>query len=81
MMTLNDIKLAIQALSPDEVEELFAYVQFRRKHPVPPDERIRRMQETATFIRESLTSEEFEQAIEAMNAEYTEPWDEDEWTT
>lgn len=81
MMTLNDIKLAIQALSPDEVEEPFAYVQFRRKHPISPEERMRRMQETATVIRESLTSEEFEQAIEAMNAETIELWDEDEWTT
>ena len=72
-MTLNEIKQAAQKLAPDEMDELIAYLQSRRKHPLPAEERIRRMKEAAAFIRESTTPEELDQAIEVMNAEYIEP--------
>jgi hypothetical protein len=79
-MTLDEIKQAIKQLSPEEFTELQAYIEFRRPHPLPPEERIRRMEAAAAFIRETMTPEQLEEAIAAMNAEYIEPWDEDEWT-
>lgn len=78
-MTLDEIKGAIKHLSPEELVELQEYIQFRRPHPLPPEERIRRMEEAAAFIRESMTPEQLDEAIAAMNAEYIEPWNEEEW--
>ena len=79
-MTLNEIKQAAQKLAPDEMDELIAYLQSRRKHPLSAEERNRRMKEAAAFIRDTMTPEALDEAIAAMNAEYIEPWDEDEWT-
>jgi hypothetical protein len=59
---------------------LQAYIQLRQPHPLSPEERIRRLNAAAAFIRETMTPEQLDEAIEAMNEEYIEPWDEDEWT-
>ena len=79
-MTLNEIKQAINQLSPKELEELEAYIAFRKPHPLTPSERVALLERGASAIRESMTPEELDDLIEVINSEYIEPWDEEEWT-
>lgn len=78
-MTLNELKHAIDQLSPVERAELGEYISLRSPHPWSARERIRRVHEAAAFIRESMTQEQLEAAIAAMEDDYIEPWDEEEW--
>jgi len=82
MMTLQEIKRAIDQLSSDERAELRTYID---QQPISPaktlsaEERIRRLDAAAKAIREGLSEAEWAEIEAAMNEEYIEPWDEEEW--
>jgi uncharacterized protein YeeX (DUF496 family) len=84
MMTFQDVIKAVDALSPEELRQLRAYIDQREGidrpvHSLSPEERIRRMKTAAAAIREGMTKEQLDEMIEDMNAEYIEPVDEDIW--
>lgn len=84
MMTLQDVIKAVDRLSPEELRELRSYLDQREStdqytHELTPEERIRRMDAAVEAIREGMTQEQIDEMIEAMNAEYVEPFDEDAW--
>lgn len=81
-MTLQEMKEAIDHLSPEERAELRAYLDEQAHlapHLLPPEERIRRLDAAAKAISEGLTDAEWDEIEKAMNEEYIEPWDESEW--
>lgn len=66
MLNLQEVKAAVDHLSPDERAELLAYLESRvdapqPEHPLTPEERIRRMDEVAEAIRASFTDAEWEE--------------------
>ncbi len=85
MMTLHDVKKAVDKLSSDERRELREYLDQRESMEQPgsqlsPEERIRRLDVAARALREGLTQEQLDEISEAMNEEYIEPLDdEDVW--
>lgn len=79
-MTLNELKRAINELSPDELNELHEYIEFRLPHTLSPEERVALLKRGVSSIRESMTPAELDELVEAINSEYIEPWDEEEWT-
>jgi uncharacterized protein YeeX (DUF496 family) len=84
MMTLQQIKQAVDSLSAEELRELREYLEQRESLEQPvlilsPEERIRRLDAAVEAIREGMTQEQIDEMIEAMNAEYIEPFDEDAW--
>lgn len=85
MLNLQEVKKAIDHFSPQELHELHDYLEKRAlqiltQHPLSPEERIRRLDETAKAIHDAFTEAEWEVVEKAMNEEYIEPWDESEWT-
>ena len=84
MMTLQDVKKAIDHLSPEERRELREYLEQRESNepsaPVlSPEERIRRLDAAVETIRAGLSQADLDDMTAAMNAEYVEPFDEDVW--
>lgn len=84
MLTLQEIKVAVDQLSPEDRAELLAYVeqlneQINYLNGISPEERIRRLDAAAKTIRDGFTDEEWAEAQEAMNSEYIELIDEDIW--
>ncbi len=74
MTTLQDVKKAIDRLSPEERRELREYLEQRESieqpaHELSPEERIRRLDAAAQAIREGMTQAELDDMLEAMNAE------------
>ncbi len=85
MMSLQAMKKAVDSLSPQERRELREYLEQRESveapaHELSPEDRIRHLDAAAKAIREGMTQVELDDMIEAMNAEYVEIVDEDEWT-
>lgn len=78
-MTLNELKRAINELSPDELSELHEYIEFRLPHALSPEERVEMLERGMASIRESMTPEQLDELIETINTDYIEPWDEEEW--
>lgn len=84
MVNLQDMKNAIDRLTPEERRELRQYLEQRESteqltHELSPEERIRRLEEAVKALREGLTQAELDEMTDAMNAEYIEPVDEDVW--
>lgn len=84
MLNLQEVKEAVDHLSPEELRELREHLEKRvveilTQHHLPPDERIRLLDEAAQAIREGFTHAEWNVVEKAMNEEYVEPWDESEW--
>ncbi|MCD4685180.1 MAG: hypothetical protein K8S97_04515 [Anaerolineae bacterium] len=84
MMTLQDVKQAVDRLSPGARRELREYLAQRESTEQPvleltPEERIRRLDAAVEALREGLTQQELDEMTEAMNTEYIEPIDEDQW--
>ena len=84
MVTLQDVKKAIDQFSPEERRELREYLEQREGiepfvHLLSPEERIRRMDVAAKTIRAGMTRAELDDMTAAMNAEYIESFDEDVW--
>lgn len=83
-MTLDEIMRYVSHLSADELRHLREHIeQIERgvgtQLGPTPQERIRQMDEAVKTIREGMTQEQIDEMIEAMNAEYVEPFDEDAW--
>lgn len=83
LATLEEIKQAIAELTPAERAELRIYLEQVESPPavngLSPEERARRLDAAFEQFREGLTPEQLEEMTEAMNEEYIEPWDENEW--
>ncbi len=84
MMNLQEVKAAIDQLSPEELDEIREYLKTREAENsvtagLSPQERARRLDEAFTQLRAGLTPEQIDEITEAMNVEYIEPWDESEW--
>ena len=84
MVTLQDVKKAIDRLSPEERRELREYLEQRESNEpstpiLSPEERIRRMDAAVETIRAGMSQAELDDMTAAMNAEYVEPFDEDVW--
>ncbi len=84
MLTLYDLKAAIDRLSSEELRELREYLDQRESAEhftsgMTPQERARRLNEAFDQLREGLTQQQLDEITEAMNAEFIEPFDEDEW--
>lgn len=84
MMTLQEIKEAVDRLRPDELRELREYLDQRESiertgQELSPVERARRLNEAFDQLREGLTEQQLKEITDAINAEYIEPFDEDEW--
>lgn len=80
MLRLQEVKEAIDHLSPEELRELREHLDRRAsenlpRHPLPPEERIRRLEEAARAIRAGWTDTEWAAIEQAMNEEYIEPLD------
>lgn len=88
-MTLDEIMREVHHLSDEELHHLRNYIdqiqtktQTDRLEPLikeSPEESIRQLDTAFAEIREGLTQEQIDEMIEAMNAEYIEPFVEDEW--
>lgn len=85
MLNLQEVKEAVDHFSPEELRELHEHLEKRAveimsQHYLAPEERIRRLNEAAKAIREGFTDAEWEAVEKAMNEEYIEPGDANEWT-
>ncbi|MBL8147786.1 MAG: hypothetical protein JNL34_15520 [Anaerolineae bacterium] len=78
-MTLNDIKHAVATLSESERAELLDFIETLPLAPLTKEERVRRFQAFIDSVQETMTPEQIEEAVEAMNEDYIEPWNEEEW--
>ncbi|MBE2269022.1 MAG: hypothetical protein IAE80_12390 [Anaerolinea sp.] len=83
-MTLQEMIQQLDELSPEERNELRRAIDQRDgvRHPndgLTPQERVLSIRAAARAIREGFTDEEWAEIEQAMNAEYIEPFDEDEW--
>jgi len=84
MMTLQDVIKAVETLSPEELRQLREFLDQLEgtpspAHDLPPEERIRRLDAAVEALREGLTQAELDEMTDAMNTEYIEPFDKDEW--
>jgi hypothetical protein len=84
-MSLQEAIKVVEQLSPEELRQLRAYLDEREANThieldLSPAERARRLNEAFDQLREGLTEEELEEMSAAMNEEYIEPWDENEWS-
>lgn len=78
-MTLDEIKGAIDQLSPEERAELSEYIAQDQPRSLSPQERAELLERGVAAIRDSMTPAELDELVEAINTEYIEPWDEEEW--
>ena len=74
-MTLADIMQAVDQLSHEELYRLRQYIEQRewQTHPArgsTPEERIQRMRDAATAIREGMTQEQLDEMFAAMSNEF-----------
>lgn len=84
MMTLQEVKLALDYLSPEELRELRVHLEKREteiatRAELSPEERARKLDEAFAQFREGLLPIQIEEMVAAMNEEYVESWDESEW--
>jgi hypothetical protein len=43
------------------------------------EERLRRFHSFVNYVQETMSPEQLDEAVAAMNEEYIEPWNEEEW--
>ena len=80
MQNLQEVKEAIDHLSPDERAELRVYLDERGTAATPlraGTMNVDALLEAARAIREGFTDDEWNEVERAMNDEYIEPVDED----
>jgi len=85
MVNLQEMKNAVDQLSPGDLRELRQHLEKREseikaRHDLSPEDRIRRLDKAARAIRAGFTDVEWDDVEKAMNEEYIEPWNESEWT-
>jgi len=81
MLTLQEIKVVIDQLSPEDKAALQDYLAQERKtnQSVQAGKmNLDALLEAAQAIRDEMSQEDFDQMIEAMNTEYIEPLDKNE---
>lgn len=82
MITFQEIKQAVDLLSAQERADLRAYLDEIARQPekrLTAAERAKRLDEGFEKLRADLTKDEIEEMTSAMNEEYIEPWNENEW--
>ncbi len=81
MMNLQEVKEAVDHLSPEERAELRSYLDEQTVQEEAPLKagtmNVDALLEAAKAIREGFSDEEWEAIEQAMNEEYIEPVDED----
>jgi hypothetical protein len=79
-MSLQEVMKAVEQLSAEEQAELRAFLdRLTPAHMAPVEERIRKMDEAASIIREGFSDEEWARIEQDMNEEYVEADDESLW--
>lgn len=76
-MTLANLLKEVDRLSEEELQKLQAYIDRRRRETAKA--RADALMEAIDKLREGLTEEQIEEMEQAMNAEYAESVDLDEW--
>lgn len=74
MMSLDELKSQIDALDQTEFETLLEYMQNQRR-----EARLKTFDEAVDALQAGLTREEIEEIKQALNVEYVEPVDVDQW--
>jgi hypothetical protein len=74
MMTLQDVKNAVDQLNRDQLDELLAHIEKRRK-----EEWKQAFNAAVDEIREGLTDAQIKEMVDAMNQDYIEDVDLDQW--
>lgn len=79
MMSLQDLKDAIDQLSPEERAELLAYIYEQEQRPElrAGTMNVDALLEGAAAIRAEMSAADFEAMLDAMEEEYVEPLDDD----
>jgi len=73
-MTLANLLKEVDRLSEKELQQLQEHINRRRRTA-----RLKAFDEAVAALREGLTEKQIEEMEQAMNAEYAEPVDLDEW--
>jgi len=81
---LQEMIQQLDELSPEERNELRRAIDQLDgvRHPndgLSPSERVHRLHTAADAIREGFTDEEWAEVEYAINAEYIEPFDDEQW--
>ena len=83
VMTLQEVKKAVDQLLPEELRELRAYLdQQATKHTQLQDGtmNVDTLLQAARAIRDELGEVNFDEMLDAMNEDYIEPVDDDGWS-
>jgi hypothetical protein len=78
-MTLSELKQVVSALSENERAELRDYIDSLEPMTLSKEERLRRFHSFVNYVQETMSPEQLDEAVAAMNEEYIEPWNEEEW--
>ncbi len=83
-MALSDLLRAVNVLSREELDQLYEYIEQLRERQeaargATPEERIRRLNAAAHAIRDGFSEQEWEEVVDAINVEYIEPFDDEQW--
>ena len=78
-MTLAEIKQVVSTLNESERAELRDYIDSLPPVALTPEERLRRLHAFIDFVQATMSPEQIEEMVAAMNEEYIEPFDEEEW--
>ena len=82
-MDKHDLYVTIDRLSPEELQELRAYLDQRIAQPQIADEdvqtKIDALHAALENFWEGLSQDEIDAIVEGMNSEYVEPLSEDNW--
>ncbi|MCB9436255.1 MAG: hypothetical protein H6673_04580 [Anaerolineales bacterium] len=77
--TLDQLKQAINQLTPDELTQLQQHIDAHRQHLQhlvdDPNAWMAQLDSAVAAIREGLSEEEIQDMTDAMNAEYVNPQD------
>jgi len=73
-MALANLLKEVDRLSQEELQQLQEHIARRRRMA-----RLKAFDEAIAALREGLTEEQIDEIEQAMNAEYIEPVDLDEW--
>lgn len=77
-MTLDQIIKEIDRMDEADIERLLIHIEQRRGRDMG-DDWTQAFDQAVDALREGLTREEIDAMVQAMNAEYIKPADEDQW--
>jgi hypothetical protein len=76
-MTLEQIYQAIDQLTPEELGQVLAYVEQRRREVA--DSRANTLMQAFDSLREGLTEKQLSDIEQSINFKYIKPTDESSW--